>query len=244
MRALSPDSRRARLCTARRAGPSPRFRRRGGARGLRHRRAGAPAAAARARALRTHLTCPVACCPTRAQLKQLLAGPAAARPSVVDLREAEELAAAKLPSGVTHLPLRRGASLRRHHLRGPSKLTRVRARAAKPRSGCRTWAPPSTSRAPPSCVCAPLLRRIVRGAHPHSTLQVICQHGRARSVAGAAKLRGAGVADVKARPAHPARVFASAADTWRRCADFGGRHRGLLRRGPQRAQIRQVHAQL
>ena len=48
-----------------------------------------------------------ACCRiTRAQLKQLLAGPAAARPSVVDLREAEELAAAKLPSGVTHLPLR------------------------------------------------------------------------------------------------------------------------------------------
>jgi rhodanese-related sulfurtransferase len=43
------------------------------------------------------------------QLKQLLSGPAAARPSVVDLREAEELAAAKLPGGgVTHLPLRHG----------------------------------------------------------------------------------------------------------------------------------------
>jgi rhodanese-related sulfurtransferase len=28
---------------------------------------------------------------------------------------------------------------------------------------------------------------------------VLCQHGRARSVAGAAKLRAAGVADVKAR---------------------------------------------
>jgi rhodanese-related sulfurtransferase len=34
-------------------------------------------------------------------------------------------------------------------------------------------------------------------------LQVLCQHGRARSVAGAAKLRAAGVADVKARAAPP-----------------------------------------
>ena len=60
-----------------------------------------------------------------------------------------------------------------------------------------------------------MLQRSLTGAYPHSTLQVICQHGRARSVAGAAKLRGAGVADVKARHACLARDFSSAADTWR-----------------------------
>lgn len=44
---------------------------------------------------------------TAAALKQLLAGPAAQRPSVVDLREAEELAQAAITScGVVHLPLR------------------------------------------------------------------------------------------------------------------------------------------
>ena len=77
--------------------------------------------------------------------------------------------------------------------------------------------------------------------------QVLCQHGRARSVAGAAKLRAAGVADVKARAKPPLRCCAgprfSCADTCR-AAGSGGRHRSLLRGGPQRAQIPQVHAKL
>lgn len=136
----------------------------------------------------------------------------------------------------------------------------VEARRAPTRALC---APPLT-RAPlqQSCgVAAAVGRRHRRVAARHrasfaaaaaapvltAPLQVLCQHGRARSVAGAAKLRAAGVADVKARAKPPLRCCAgprfSCADTCR-AAGSGGRHRGLLRRGPQRAQVPQVHAKL
>jgi rhodanese-related sulfurtransferase len=89
------------------------------------------------------------------QLKSLLQGPASERPSVVDLREAEELAHAALTScGVVHLPLSKAAG----------------------------W--------------VPLLSSII---DTKRSAVVLCQHGRSRSVAGAEKLRSAGVADVKVR---------------------------------------------
>ena len=66
---------------------------------LRLRAARAGAADADAARLRPHAP--------RRQLKALLTGPAGARPAVVDLRETEELAAAKLPAA-KHFALRCG----------------------------------------------------------------------------------------------------------------------------------------